>query len=179
MIRALPALALLAATLPFAAHAADAKPALHHYCDDPVYHQLDFWIGDWDTIDMQDHPDGKGPSIAHAVITPMVDGCALHEKYEQVDGLIGESYTLYVKSLKRWHQSWVTNGASLWLQDGDFKDGVLTLAATTTAKDGSEVRHKITWAKQGADVREVSVASTDGGKTWNPEFDCLFVKHKG
>ena len=156
--------------------AAGAKPALHHYCDAPVYHQLDFWIGDWDTIDMADHPDGKGPSIAHAVITPVLDGCALHEKYEQNDGLIGESFTLYVPSLKHWHQSWVNNGAGLWLQDGDFKDGVLTLEATTVGKDGGEVRHRITWAKQGAGVRETSVASKDGGKTWAPEFDCLFVK---
>lgn len=177
MIRVLSAFALLAAVLPSPAGAADAKPALHHYCDDPVYHQLDFWIGDWDTIDMGDHPDGKGPSIAHAVITPVLDGCALHEKYEQTDGLIGESYSLYVPSLKHWHQSWVNNGAGLWLQDGDFKDDVLTMTATTHTKDGATVQHKITWAKQGDGVRETSVASKDGGKTWAPEFDCLFVKH--
>jgi hypothetical protein len=177
MIRALPAFTLLAAMLPFAAKAADAKPALHHYCDDPVYHQLDFWIGDWDTIDMGDHPDGKGPSIAHAVITPALDGCALHERYEQTDGLIGESFSLYVASRKIWHQSWVNNGGGLWLQEGNFDGhGVLTMTATTTSKDGSEVYHKITWAKQGDSVRETSVASKDGGKTWLPEFDCLFVK---
>ena len=154
-----------------------AAPAPHHYCDGPEFHQLDFWIGDWDTIDMQDHPDGKGPSIAHAVVEPVLDGCALHERYEQVDGLIGESYTLYVVSRKIWHQSWVNNGANLWLQDGQFKDGVLTMTATTIGKDGGEIRHRITWAKQGDGVREISVASKDGGKTWAPEFDCLFVKH--
>ena len=161
-----------------AAAGANAKPVPHHYCDAPVYHQLDFWIGDWDTIDMQDHPDGKGPSIARARITPVLDGCALHELYEQTDGLIGESYTLYVPSLKHWHQSWVNNGAGLWLQDGDFKDGVLTLEATTVGKDGGEIRHRITWAKQGDAVREISHASKDGGKTWTAEFDCLFVKHQ-
>lgn len=176
MLRGFLGLALLmAAGLATAAPA----PALHHYCDDPVYHQLDFWIGDWDTIDMGDHPDGKGPSIARAHITPVLDGCALHELYEQTDGLIGESYTLYVPTRKHWHQSWVNNGANLWLQDGDFKDGVLTMTATTYSRDGAEIQHRITWAKQGDGVREISVASKDGGKSWQPEFDCLFVKYKG
>ena len=155
-----------------------AAPPPGGYCTAPEFHQLDFWIGDWDTIDMQDHPDGKGPSIARAHITPVLDGCALHELYEQNDGLVGESYTLYVPTRKHWHQSWVNNGANLWLQDGDFKDGVLTLTATTYTKDGAEIRHRITWARQGDGVRETSVASKDGGKTWQPEFDCLFVKHK-
>ena len=174
MLRLLPLLVLLGVTLP-----ARAAPAPHHHCDDPVYHQLDFWIGDWDTIDMGDYPDGKGPSIARTHITPVLDGCALHELYEQENGLVGESYTLYVPSLKHWHQSWVTNGAGLWLQDGDFKDGVLTLYATTIGKDGGEVRHRTTWARQGAGVRETSHSSKDGGKTWQLEFDCLFVKHQG
>ena len=147
------------------------------YCATPEYHQLDFWIGDWDTIDMQDHPDGKGPSIAHARIEPILGGCALHELYEQTDGLVGQSYSLYVASRKIWHQSWVNNGGGLWLQEGTFgKDGVLTMTATTLSKDGTEVHHKITWAKQGDGVRETSVASKDGGKSWQPEFDCLFVK---
>jgi hypothetical protein len=147
------------------------------YCAAPEYRQLDFWIGDWDTIDMQDHPDGKGPSIAHARIEPILGGCALHELYEQSDGLVGQSYSLYVASRKIWHQSWVNNGGGLWLQEGNFDaHGVLTLTATTIAKDGTEVHHKITWAKQGDGVREISVASKDGGKTWAPEFDCLFVK---
>jgi hypothetical protein len=153
-----------------------AAPPPGGYCTAPEFHQLDFWIGDWDTVDLADHPDGKGPSIAHAVVEPVLDGCALHERYEQSDGLVGESYTLYVVSRKIWHQSWVNNGANLWLQDGDFKDGVLTLNATTIGKDGKPIQHRITWNRQGAGVRETSHASTDAGKTWNDEFDVLFVK---
>ena len=86
---------------------------------------------------------------------------------------MGQSYSLYVASHKIWHQTWVTNSGGLWLQEGTFdKDGVLTMTATTLSKDGTEVRHKITWAKQGDGVRETSVASKDGGKSWQPEFDC-------
>ena len=53
--------------------------ALASPCTAPEYHQLDFWLGDWDTVDMSDHPDGKGPSIARAHIEPILGGCALHE----------------------------------------------------------------------------------------------------
>lgn len=179
MFRGFIALALLAtAGLALPALAADA-PARGTYCATPEFHQLDFWIGDWDTVDMSDHPDGKGPSIARAHIEPILGGCALHELYEQTDGLVGQSYSLYVASRKIWHQTWVNNGGGLWLQEGTFdKDGMLTLTATTLSKDGTEVHHKITWAKYGDGVRETSVASQDGGKTWAAEFDCLFVKHK-
>jgi hypothetical protein len=182
MMRYLLAFALLGAAVSAPAETQLATAAAGHdakgpYCATPEYHQLDFWIGDWDTIDMQDHPDGKGPSIARARIESILGGCALHELYEQTDGLVGQSYSLYVASRKIWHQSWVNNGGGLWLQEGTFdKDGMLTLTATTISKDGTEVHHKITWAKQGDGVREVSVASKDGGKSWQPEFDCLFVK---
>ena len=168
----LSALALLSPTLP-----AGAGNTPSPYCTGAEFHQLDFWIGDWDTIDMQDHPDGKGPSVARAHVEPVLGGCALHELYEQTDGLVGESYTLYVVSRKIWHQSWVNNGANLWLQDGDFKDGVLTMTATTIGKDGKPVQHRITWNRQDDGVRETSHASKDGGKTWGDEFDVLFVKH--
>lgn len=172
MLRSLFALAVLSLALPVGA-ANTPSP----YCTGAEFHRLDFWIGDWDTVDMQDHPDGQGPSIARAHVEPVLGGCALHELYEQSDGLVGESYTLYVVSRKIWHQSWVNNGANLWLQDGNFDGDVLTLTATTIGKDGKPIQHRITWKQQGAGVRETSHASTDNGKTWGDEFDVLFVKH--
>ncbi|MEO5625876.1 MAG: hypothetical protein ABIQ70_07710, partial [Dokdonella sp.] len=39
------------------------------------YHQLDFWIGDWDTFET-DTPNS--PSEARAHIDPIAQGCALH-----------------------------------------------------------------------------------------------------
>ena len=37
---------------------------------------------------------------------------------------------------------------------------------------------RITWEVQGEGVREWAVLSKDGGKTWTPAFDVLFLKRK-
>jgi len=37
---------------------------------------------------------------------------------------------------------------------------------------------RITWKIEGNGVREFSVRSKDGGKTWEPFFDVLFKKRK-
>ena len=36
---------------------------------------------------------------------------------------------------------------------------------------------RITWKAQDKGVRESAVLSKDGGKTWTPAFDVLFLKH--
>ena len=50
-------------------------PAPPPSCMESEYRQFDFWIGDWDTFEME---EPNGPSIARAEITPIVSGCALH-----------------------------------------------------------------------------------------------------
>src|SRR5678809_316727 len=48
-------------------------------CTEPERHQLDFWLGDWDTFE----PEGAlGVSQARAHVTPVLAGCAVHELYE-------------------------------------------------------------------------------------------------
>jgi hypothetical protein len=44
--------------------------------------------------------------------------------------------------------------------------------------DGRSVAQRITWKTQDQGVRESAVLSKDGGKTWAPAFDVLFLKHK-
>ena len=62
--------------------AADAVPATttpgSPNCAAPGYHQLDFWIGDWDTFETDSH---GGPLIAHTHVAPIAQGCAIHELY--------------------------------------------------------------------------------------------------
>jgi hypothetical protein len=60
---------------------------------------------------------------------------------------------------------------------GRFKDGVLTLEGTNHYSNGKSPMQRITWKAEGSGVRESSVISKDGGKTWEPAFDVLFQKH--
>jgi hypothetical protein len=157
--------------LPTFAAAAPAPAAFG--CEAASYHQLDFWIGDWDTLDA-DTPGG--PSIARARVVAIAQGCAIHELYEQTDGLIGDSILSYDPMRKQWQQTWVTNRGSLMMLWGDFKDGSLTLEGEAHLRDGTAVRQRITWEPKDKGVREWAVMSKDAGKTWTPAFDVTFVK---
>jgi hypothetical protein len=80
---------------------------------------------------------------------------------------------------KHWQQTWVTNRGALMVIVGNFKDGALVLQGDVHLKDGSSVLQRITWKAQGAGVRESAMLSRDGGKTWKPAFDVLFLKRAG
>lgn len=157
--------------------ASDTTTPAHPNCSSATeYHQLDFWIGDWDTFET-DAPNGSSEARAH--IDPIAQGCALHELYEQTDGLIGDSITSYDPVRKQWQQTWVTNRGALMVVVGNFKEGALVLEGEAHLKDGTTVLQRITWKAQGKGVREYAVMSKDKGKTWTPAFDVLFLKHTG
>ncbi len=143
------------------------------HCTAAEYHQLDFWIGDWDTFEM-DAPNG--PSIARARVEPIAQGCAIRELYEQTDGLVGDSILSYDPVRKQWQQTWVTNRGAIMMLWGNFKDGALVLEGEVHLRDGKSVMQRITWKAQDNGVRESAVLSKDRGKTWVPAFDVLFLK---
>lgn len=143
------------------------------HCMAAEYHQLDFWIGDWDTFEIE--PPG-GSSIARARVEPIAQGCAIHELYEQADGLIGDSILSYDPVRKQWQQTWVTNRGAIMVLWGNFKNGELVLQGESHLRDGTSVVQRITWKVQDKGVRESAVLSKDGGKTWTPAFDVLFLK---
>lgn len=148
--------------------------AVSSHCGSAEYHQLDYWIGDWDTFEM-DTPGGA--SMARARIEPIAQGCAIHELYEQVDGLVGDSILSYDPVRKQWQQTWVTNRGSIMVIVGNVKDGALILEGEAHLEDGKAVMQRITWKPHRDGVRESAVLSKDGGKTWEPAFDVLFAKH--
>jgi hypothetical protein len=145
------------------------------HCSAAEYHQLDFWIGDWDTFESD---ASNGPSIARARVQSIAQGCAIHELYEQNDGLVGDSILSYDPVRKQWQQTWVTNRGSIMVLWGDMKDGALVLEGEAHLKDGTSVMQRITWKAQDKGVRESAVMSKDGGKTWTPAFDVLFLKRR-
>jgi hypothetical protein len=168
------ALAAVGITLASPAIATSTAAATSARCGAAEYHVLDFWIGDWDTFET-DTPGG--PSVARARVDSIAQGCAIHELYEQSDGLIGDSILSYDAVRKQWQQTWVTNRGSLMVIVGAFKDGALVLEGEVHLQDGKSVRQRITWKAQDQGVRESAVLSKDGGKTWTPSFDVMFRKH--
>lgn len=170
--------ALLSA-LSIAALALTAGPAVaaSGHCSAAEYRQLDFWLGNWKTYD----DGGKGPYIARDEITATLDGCVVLEQYRQNDGHHGDGVTIYDASRGLWHQTWVTNYGELLILEGKFEGGVLTMSGSALDKNGKRVWSRVTWNQQSTGthgVREIAVTSNDGGRSWKPAFDILFVKEQ-
>ena len=155
------------------AHA--APPDSPSKCPAAEYRQFDFWLGDWDTFDKT---GDTSTSIARTHVDPIAGGCAVHELYEQTDGLIGDSILSFDPVRKRWQQTWVTNGGSLMVLSGAFKAGAVTLEGEYHSANGKSTLQRITWKAEDGGVRELAVSSKDGGKTWEPAFDVLFKKRR-
>lgn len=166
---ALVAIALLSGMPAVSTAAAEASVSTR--CSAVEYRQFDFWIGDWDTFETE---DPNGPSIARAEITPIVAGCALHELYEQSDGLVGDSILSFDPVRRQWQQTWITNRGSNMVLWGELRNGALMLEGEVHLHDGTTVHQRITWRVEGDAVRESAVLSRDGGASWEPAFDVLF-----
>ena len=168
---ALAVIALIAGMPAVASSAAETSSSTR--CSAVEYRQLDFWIGDWDTFETEDL---NGPSIARARIEPIVDGCALHERYEQSDGLVGDSILSFDPVRRQWQQTWVTNRGSNMVLWGEQRDAALVLEGDVHLHNGATVLQRIIWRTEGDAVRETAVLSRDGGGRWEPAFDVLFRK---
>ena len=149
-----------------------ARPAAS--CATQEFRQFDFFAGDWDTYDVAD----PSKVVARNRVTVVLDGCAVREVYEQGDGLVGESLSIYDASRRGWHQSWVTNRGSLLLLNGGLEGERMVLTGPDRAADGTPSLLRGIWWKDGTNVRERAERSVDGGKTWTMVFDIVFRPHR-
>jgi hypothetical protein len=142
-------------------------------CSASLYHQFDFWIGDWDVFDYR-----GSTRTARVQVQAILDGCVLHETYTDDKGSQGESFTIYDSTRHRWHQTWVTNRGQLLVIEGALRDGAMVLEGSDIAPNGKHRRVRGSWKAEPEGVRETAVRSTDGGKNWQPWFDLTFRPHK-
>jgi hypothetical protein len=147
--------------------------AASHACAAAEYHEFDFFLGDWDTYDIS-APD---KAIARNHVTPMVGACAVRELYEQFDGRVGESFSVYDATRQLWHQSWVTNAGELLLLDGHLIGDKMVLIGTQRSANGVPSLVRGVWYRDSTGVRETADRSSDSGRTWSPWFDIEFRRH--
>jgi hypothetical protein len=141
-------------------------------CSAPEYRQFDFWLGDWDAF------EGDSPTPAARIrVTSLLDGCVVHEDYQDTTGKRGQSFSIYDASRKTWHQSWVTNRGQLLVIEGNFQAGEMVLTGAEMVA-GKKRLARGTWMPVKGGVREIGVTSTDEGKTWQPWFDLMFKPHQ-
>jgi hypothetical protein len=146
-------------------------------CEDPEFSHFDFWIGDWD---VSSTANGIPRGTSH--IAKEMGGCVVWENWTSAGSpYFGKSYNTYNVNLKRWEQYWVDNFAGVMFFHGNLKDGVMDYWTDDIPQPGGGrlQRHLQFFNLGSGKVRQFSQASTDGGTTWNVEYDLTYAKHPG
>lgn len=121
-------------------------------------------------------PDGK--TAGRNSITRELKGCVLHEHWSGAGGMNGQSFNIWDRVKKQWHQTWVADNGNVLLLDGSFQNGVMQLAGESGRPD-SRTLNRITWSPStDGGVRQLWEVSNDGGKTWKTAFDGRYHRSK-
>ena len=162
---------LMLLAVPLAAQSG-APPKSTSPCTDgshPEYRQADHWIGDWDVFN-------GAKKIATVNIASSVNGCALAEIWSTE---AGDSHGLiaYSPSTHKWDYLYVTpRGQVIRLADGEMAGDEFKFVQAVPV-DG-KVHHWSLFKLPAGGFRELSVASSDGGKTWSTDYDFQWSKKK-
>jgi len=165
--------------------AASAPPPKPFDCSDPVHRQFDFWVGAWDVVPNPDTlppgtpPPPPGTKPASNVVEKAHGGCVLIENWD-APGQTGQSFNLYDRASKRWHQTWVDSGGGLHEYWGELKDGNMVFAGEVPLGPASKFAGRrvvrLTFFPMGPDkVRQFSEALNMDG-TWSVNYDLIYTR---
>jgi len=141
-------------------------------CQAAEYRQLDFWVGEWDVVTTEGHNPAGSSSVQL-----ILGQCALLENWN--GGGTGKSLNHYDTRLKKWIQDWVDSQSNGIHFEGGLENGVMSYFADSADPQGKPLRRHMQFVRIDADhVRQFSQGSSDGGKTWSPEYDFLYIRKK-
>ena len=167
---------LLRSDVRFAGLKKQAQHNLKPCADTPENRQFDFWVGDWSVETTQ-----GGVPAGESRIQLILGDCVVQENWQSNGNpYAGKSYNMYNAALKRWEQYWVDNSAGNIFFYGGLKDGVMDYWTDEIPQPGGPpLKRHLQFFKLGPDkVRQFSQGSTDGGKTWKPEYDFTYIRKK-
>jgi hypothetical protein len=169
--RAIPVLAILAATP--APGAAQSKAAPVRHCASAEYRQFDFWLGRWDV-----YPSGRSELVAHSLIESVYNGCGVRENWMPLKTEnSGGSLNIYVSSESLWRQTWIDSSGARVDFKGKWNGKAMVLEGYwqdfVAPGKGALVRMTYSEGSDGS-VRQLGEASEDDGKSWQPNFDFTY-----
>lgn len=146
--------------------------------EDPGFHELDFWLGEWRVLVGEQE-------VGTDSIESILAGCAVQERWTSARGQRGESLFYYQPVTKVWKQIWVTDGARgrggvkektlvEKLADGSLRfQGTIPLAGGGTYLD----RTTLTPLADGRVHQRIEVSGD--GVAWRTAFDAIYVRADG
>jgi hypothetical protein len=167
---------LLITGILFSAHVSAQSPC----STDPIYRQLDFWVGNWEAF------GPKGRKGGDSKISIILDSCIILEEWTatgSVNGLryAGKSFNSYNAATKQWQQTWVDNtGGSTAYLNGKFENKTMVFQTDpfSFSKDTMAIR-RLSFFDLGPDkVRQLGEISKDNGASWATEYDLEYRRKK-
>lgn len=163
-----------------------APPPKPFDCRAPEHRQFDFWIGEWDVVPNPDTrpanapPPPPGSKPGSNVIETSHKGCVIVENWDDRTGGTGQSFNIYDRMRRQWHQTWVDTTGGLHQYWGELKDGNMVLVGTVplppTAKFAGYRTIRVTFFPLGPDkVRQFSEALGPDG-TWTVNYDLIYTR---
>jgi hypothetical protein len=136
------------------------------------FRQLDFWLGDWEVFD-------KGQKLSDTRVEPVLKDCALAETWVAVEGGHGgRGLSTYAPLTQKWEYFWVADNGYMSHWTGILIGNEMRFAAEQTREGVKKLRHWSLIKMPDGSVRELSVGSSDGGKTWVTEYDFMWHHKK-
>lgn len=145
---------------------------------DPVYRLLDFWLGEWDVY------ANENQKIGVSFIRKMVNGCAIQENFEQLDGFVGQNLFYFNNVSGEWKMIWITGSA---ISLGGVKEKIMTARDDSgtvrfqgTLPDktaGQLILDRSTFAPVSKDRVNMTIQqSRDGGDNWITTFSGYYQR---
>ncbi len=111
-------------------------------CQDPVFDDFDFWVGEWDVYDAVGKLAGKNS------IRKEEYGCLIVERWTNAGGVTGQSYNFVDLATGKWRQVWVSAGATIDYAGGLDDKGAMILEGTIgfgAGQAGNGAKFRGTW----------------------------------
>ena len=152
--------------------AASAAPAPME--TDAAYHQLDFWLGEWEVYD-----SATNQRDGHNRIEKALKGAVVIENWSDASGGEGKSWFYYYRPERRWKQVWVTDDGSV--KEKSFVDGFtgggVRFRGEIPRRDGRKIIDQTTLTPlPDGKVRQVIEWSKDGGRTWETVYNAIYLR---
>ena len=132
--------------------------------------ELDFWIGEWEVYNPSGQLAGKSS------IQTILDDCVISENWSGTFGMNGKSFNTYDPTIGKWRQTWVDDKGSTLIFVGEVVDGAMVFERESTDAEGVKTLSQMIIAPlENGHVSQKGQSSTDGGDTWNVNWQLTYI----
>lgn len=148
-----------------------APQAPHPPCQEEVFRDFDFWLGEWEVYSTKDKKAGTNKITSHE------QGCLIIENWTNNAGTTGQSYNFYDPGIEKWRQVWVSAGIVIDYAGGLNDAGEMVLEGEIRYHNGTKAPFRGIWTPlSDGNVRQHFDQYDSEKEEWAPWFTGIYKK---